>query len=126
MRTEFRRTVYGVGLYILHDWFQYAAISETPYPVLHRCVRVRSGNQSGGKKMANFQGMCAFFRVNCVLRIELEQMEEKLKFIKENEYLNLSVERLSNHYNYNIATKKAQIIQNQAAASNIEAAAMQQ
>ena len=53
-------------------------------------------------------------------------MEEKLKFIKENEYLNLSVERLSNHYKYNIATKKAQIIQNQAAASNIVAAAMQQ
>ena len=53
-------------------------------------------------------------------------MEEKLKFIKENEYLNLSVERLSKYYNYNIATKKAQIIQNEAAASNIVAAAMQQ
>ena len=64
--------------------------------------------------------------MNCVLRIEIDQMEEKLKFIKEKEYLNLSVERLPNHYNYNIATKKAQIIQNQAAASNIVAAAMQQ
>ena len=78
------------------------------------------------EKMANFQGMCTLFRVNCVLRIEIEQMEEKLKFIKANEYLNLSVERLSKHYNYNIATKKAQILQNQAAASNIVAAAMQQ
>ena len=76
--------------------------------------------------MANFQGMCTLFRVNCVLRIEIEQMEEKLKFIKANEYLNLSVERLSKHYNYNIATKKGQILQNQAAASNIVAAAMQQ
>ena len=44
--------------------------------------------------MANFQGMCTLFRVNFVLRIEIEQMEEKLKFIKANEYLNLSVERL--------------------------------
>ena len=76
--------------------------------------------------MANFQGMCTLFRVNCVLRIEIEQMEEKLKFIKENQYLNLSVERLSNRYNYNIVTKKAQIIQNEAAASNIVAAALQQ
>ena len=76
--------------------------------------------------MANFQGMCTLFRVNCVLRIEIEQMEDKLKFIKANEYLNLSVERLSKHYNYNIATKKVQILQNQAAASNIVAAAMQQ
>ena len=76
--------------------------------------------------MANFQAMCSFFRMNCVLRIEIDQMEEKLKFMKEKQYLNLSVERLSNHYNYNIATKKAQIIQNQAAASNIVAAAMQQ
>ena len=76
--------------------------------------------------MANFQGMCTLFRVNCVLRIEIDQMEEKLKFIKENQYLNLIVERLSNHYNYNIATKKAQIIQNQAAASNIVAAALLQ
>ena len=76
--------------------------------------------------MANFQGMCTLFRVNCVLRIEIDQMEEKLKFIKENQYLNLSVERLSNNYNYNIATKNAQIIQNEAAASNIVAAALQQ
>ena len=76
--------------------------------------------------MANFQGMCTLFRVNCVLRIEIDQTEEKLKFIKENQYLNLSVERLSNHYNYNIATRKAQIIQNEAAASNIVAAALQQ
>ena len=76
--------------------------------------------------MANFQGMCTLFRVNCVLRIEIDQMEEKLKFVKENQYLNLSFERLSNHYNYNIATKKAQIIQNEAAASNIVAAALQQ
>ena len=75
--------------------------------------------------MANFQGMCTLFRVNCVLRIEIDQMEEKLKFIKENQYLNLSVERLSNHYNYNIARKKDQIIQNEAAASNIVAAALQ-
>ena len=107
MRTEFRRTVYGVGPYILRDWFQYGAISETPYPVHHRCIHVRSGNQSGGKKWQTFKECVPFFRVNCVLRIEIEQMEEKLKFIKENEYLNLSVERLSNHYNYNIATKKA-------------------
>ena len=76
--------------------------------------------------MANFQGMCTLFRVNCVLRIEIDQMEEKLKFIKENQYLNLSVEGLSNHYNYNIATNRAQIIQNEAAASNIVAAALQQ
>ena len=61
-----------------------------------------------------------------MLRIEIDQMEEKLKFIKEVEWLNLSVEKLSNDYNYKIATKKAQIIQNQAAASTIVAAAMQQ
>ena len=76
--------------------------------------------------MANFQGMCSLFGLNCILRIEIEQMEHKLKFIKEKQYLNLSVERLSNHYNTSIATKKAQIIQNEAAASNIVAAALQQ
>ena len=117
---------YGVSPYILHDWFQYAAISETPYPVHHKCVRVWTRNQSGGKttKMANFQSMCSFFRINCVLRIEIEQLEEKLKFIKQVEWLNLSVERLTHDYNCKIATKK--IIDNQAAASNIVAAAMQQ
>ena len=77
-------------------------------------------------KMANFQSMCSFFRINCVLRIEIEQLEEKLKFIKQVEWLNLSVERLTQDYNCKIATKKAQIIDNQAAASNIVAAAMQQ
>jgi len=119
--------VYGVGPYILRDWFQYAAVSETPFPVRHKCVRVRSGNQSGKTtKMANFQSMCSFFRINCVLRIEIDQMEEKLKFIKEVDWLNLSVERLTDDYKYKIATKKAQIIDNQAAASNIVAAAMQQ
>ena len=118
---------YGVSPYILGDWFQYAAVSETLYPVHHKCVHVRSGNQSGKTtKMANFQSMCSFFRINCVLRIEIDQMEEKLKFIKEVEWLNLSVERLTHDYKYKIATKKAQIINNQAAASNIVAAAMQQ
>ena len=53
-------------------------------------------------------------------------MEEKLKFIKEVEWLNLSVERLTHDYKHKIATKKAQIINNQAAASNIVTAAMQQ
>ena len=77
-------------------------------------------------KMANFQSMCSFFRINCVLRIEIEQLEEKLKFIKQVEWLNLSVERLTHDYNCKIATKKAQIIDNQAAASSIVAAAMQQ
>ena len=76
--------------------------------------------------MANFQSMCSFFRINCVLRIEIEQLEEKLNFIKQVEWLNLSVERLTHDYNCKIATKKAQIIHNQAAASNIVAAAMQQ
>ena len=118
---------YGVSLYILRDWFQYAAISETPYPVHHKCVRVRSRNQSGKTtKMANFKSMCSFFRINCVLRIEIDQIEEKLNFIKEVEWLNLSVERLTDDYKYKIATKKAQITDNQAAASNIVAAAMQQ
>ena len=118
---------YGVSLYILRDWFQYVAVSETPYPVRHKCVHVRSRNQSGKTtKMANFQSMCFFFRINCVLRIEIDRMEEKLKFIKEVEWLNLSVERLTHDYKYKIATKKAQIIDNQAAASNIVAAAMQQ
>ena len=51
---------------------------------------------------------------------------EKLNFIKEVEWLNLSVERLTDDYKYKITTKKAQIIDNQAAASNIVAAAMQQ
>ena len=118
---------YGVSPYILRYWFQYAAVSETPYPVRHKCVRVWSRNQSGkNTKMANFQSMCSFFRINCVLGIEIDQMEEKLKFIKEAEWLNLSVERLTQDYKYKIATKKAQIIDNQAAASNIVAAAMQQ
>ena len=118
---------YRVSPYILHDWFQYAAVSEIPYPVRHKCVRVRSGNQSGKTtKMANFQSMCSFFRINCVLRIEIDQIEEKLNFIKEVEWLNLSVERLTDDYKYKLATKKAEIIDNQAAASNIVAAAMQQ
>ena len=74
---EFRCTVYGVGPYILRDWFQYAAVSETPYPVRHRCVhvrsgnqspypvrhrcvRVRSGNKSGGKKWQTFKECVPF------------------------------------------------------------------
>ena len=61
-----------------------------------------------------------------MLRIEIDQIEEKLNFIKEVEWLNLSVERLTEGYKYKLATKKAQIIDNQAAASNIVAAAMQQ
>ena len=119
---------YRVSPYRLRDWFQYAAISETPYPVHHKCVRVQSGNQSGGKNHQNgkLSVNVLFFRINCVLRIEIEQLEEKLKFIKQVEWLNLSVERLTHDYNCKIATKKAQIIDNQAAASNIVAAAMQQ
>ena len=30
------------------------------------------------EKMANFHGMCSLFRLNCILRIEIEQMEHKL------------------------------------------------
>ena len=43
-----------------------------------------AGTSLEGKttKMANFQAMCSFFRINCVLRIEIEQLEEKLKLIK--------------------------------------------
>ena len=70
--------------------------------------------------------MCSFFRINCVLRIEIDQTEEKLNFIKEVKWLNLSVERLTDNYKYKLATKKAQIIDNHTAASNIVAAAMQQ
>ena len=76
--------------------------------------------------MANFDLMCSFFRINSVLRIEIEQLEDKLQLIKQVEWLNLSVERLTHDYNCQIASKKAQIIDNKAAASNIVAAAMQQ
>ena len=115
---------YGVSPYILHDWFQYAAVSETPYPVHHRCVRVRTGKPV--RKMANFHVMCCLFRSNSVLTIEIEQLEEKLELIKQVGWLNLSIERLIHDYHCQIASKKAQIIDNKSAASNIVAAAMQQ
>ena len=147
MRTEFRRTVYGVGPYILRDWFQYAAISETPYPVRHRCVRVRSGNQfqrlrtqcvigayvyGAGTSLTSLEGkmaiplMCSLFRINCVLEIEIEQLEEKLDAIQKLELLNLSTETLSNNYKVKIASKKDQIVGNRSAASQIVAAAIKQ
>ena len=147
MRTEFRRTVYGVGPYVLRDWFQYAAISETPYPVRHQCVRVRSGNQfqglrtqcvigayvyGAGTSLTSLEGkmanplMCSLFRINCVLEIEIEQLEEKLDAIQKLEWLNLSTETLSNNYKVKIASKKDQIVGNRSAASQIVAAAIQQ
>ena len=88
----------------------------------------RPGTSLEGKttKMANFDLMCSFFRINSVFRIEIEQLEDKLQLIKQVEWLNLSVEGLTHDYNCQIASKKAQIIDNKAAASNIVAAAMQQ
>ena len=53
--------------------------------------------------MANFPLMCSLFRINCVLKIEIEQLEEKLDAIKELEWLNLSTETLSNNYKVKIA-----------------------
>ena len=76
--------------------------------------------------MANFVLMCALFRINSVLSIEIEQLEDKLQLIKELGWLNLSVETLTDHYKAQISSKKAQIIGNRSAASNIVAAAIQQ
>ena len=52
-------------------------------------------------KMANFQvNVLLFLELIVCLRIEIEQLEEKLKFIKDkSEWLNLSVERLTQDYN---------------------------
>ena len=77
-------------------------------------------------RMDNFALMCALFRLNSVLSIEIEQLEDKLQLIKELGWLNLSVETLTDHYKAQIASKKAQIIANRSAASNIVAAAIQQ
>ena len=76
--------------------------------------------------MTNFTLMCVLFRINSVLSIEIEQLEDKLQVIKELGWLNLSVETLTDHYKAQIASKKAQIIANISAASNIVAAAIQQ
>ena len=75
--------------------------------------------------MANFALMCALFRIYSVLSIEIEQLEDKLQVIKELGWLNLSVETLTVHYKAQIASKKAKIIANRSAASNIVAAALQ-
>ena len=77
-------------------------------------------------RMANFALMCALFRINSILSIEIEQLEDKLQVIKELCWLNLSVEILTEHYKAQIASKKAQIIANRSAASNIVTAAIQQ
>ena len=77
-------------------------------------------------KMANIPLMCSLFRINCVLKIEIEQLEEKLDAIKQLEWLNLSTETLSNNYKVKIASKKDQIVGNRSAASQIVAAAIQQ
>ena len=76
--------------------------------------------------MTNFTLMCALFKINSVLSIEIEQLEDKLQVIKELGWLNLSVETLTDHYKAQIASKKAQIIANRSQASNIVAAAIQQ
>ena len=62
--------------------------------------------------MANIPLMCSLFRINCVLKIEIEQLEEKLDAIKDLAWLNLSAETLSNNYKVKIASKKAQIVGN--------------
>ena len=77
-------------------------------------------------RMTNFTLICALFRINSVLSIEIEQLENKLQVIKELGWLNLSVETLTDHYKAQIASKKAQIIANRSQASNIVAAAIQQ
>ena len=56
--------------------------------------------------MANIPLMCSLFRINCVLKIEIEQLEEKLDAIKDLAWLNLSAETLSNNYKVKIASKK--------------------
>ena len=61
-------------------------------------------------KMANFPLICSLFRINVVLKIEIEQLEEKLDLIKEMAWLNLSAETLTNNYNVKIACKEAQIV----------------
>ena len=82
--------------------------------------------------MTNFTLMCALFRINSVLSIEIEQLEDKyqledkLQVIKELGWLNLSVETLTDHYKAQITSKKAQIIANRSQASNIVAVAIQQ
>ena len=43
-------------------------------------------------KMANFSLMCSLFKINSVLKIEIEQLEEKLDGIKQLAWLNLSAD----------------------------------
>ena len=76
--------------------------------------------------MANFALMCSLFSINSVLKIEIEQLEEKLDGIKSLAWLNLSAETLTTNYKVKIASKKAQIVGNRSAASQIVAAAIQQ
>ena len=85
----------------------------------------RAGTSLEGK-IANFPLMCSLFRINSVLKIEIEQLEEKLDGIKQLAWLNLSAETLLNNYKVKIASKKAQIVGNRSAASQIVAAAIQQ
>ena len=75
--------------------------------------------------MANFWFMYALLRINCVLRIEIDQIQEKLQRIKELGYLNLSVDTIMKHYRAQIDLKQGQIDANRSAADNIVAAALQ-
>ena len=69
--------------------------------------------------------MCNLFKINAVLQIEIEQLEEKLKGIKRLNWLNSFVEVLSGHYKAEIASKMLQFDTNRSAADQMLAAALQ-
>ena len=76
--------------------------------------------------MANLGQLCSLFRINCVLEIEIQQLEDKLDGIKSLSWLNLSTETLTTIYKSKIASKKDNIVRNRSAAALMVAAAIQQ
>ena len=82
---------------MLHDW---CITSAYMYGVV-----IHSG-EGKTSKMPNLSLICTLFRINAVLRIEIDQLEEKLEAIKTLDWLNLSVESLISHYKAQIASKQ--------------------
>ena len=98
---------------MLHDW---CITSAYMYRVV---IHSREG------KTSNFSLMCTLFRINAVLRIKIDQLEEKLEAIKTVDWLNLSVESVISHYKAQIVSKQSQYNSNRSAADQILVTALQ-